>query len=117
MQNISTLPEGFTGSNTAATVAVDSAGRFVYASNRGDNSVAVFAISDHDGTLKLGAACGLWRQELPAISPSIPAINGCWWPTRTRRISSSSPAMGDLDILTPTGNQYPLSFPVCLLFR
>ena len=28
----------------------------------------------------------------PAISPSIPAISGCWWPTRTPPISSSSPA-------------------------
>jgi 6-phosphogluconolactonase len=33
-------------------MAVDSARRFVYASNRGDNSVAVFSIDDHDGTLK-----------------------------------------------------------------
>ena len=52
IQNISTLPEGFTGSNTGATVAVDSEGRFVYASNRGDNSVAVFSVSDGQGTIK-----------------------------------------------------------------
>src|SRR5271156_1942880 len=48
LQNISTLPEGFNGSNTTATVAVDSAGRFLYASNRGDNSIAVFSINDRD---------------------------------------------------------------------
>src|SRR5271156_4048487 len=48
LQNISTLPEGFAGSSTSAQVAVDSSGRFLYASNRGDNSVAVYSINDRD---------------------------------------------------------------------
>src|SRR6202000_2568127 len=46
LHNISTLPEGFNGSTTAAQVAVDASGRFLYASNRGDNSVTVYSISD-----------------------------------------------------------------------
>lgn len=42
-QTISALPAGFTGENTAAEIVVSPDGRFVYASNRGDDSLAVFA--------------------------------------------------------------------------
>jgi 6-phosphogluconolactonase len=53
LQTISTLPKGFSGNNTAAEIEVDPSGRFLFASNRGDdNSVAVFAIDSHAGTLK-----------------------------------------------------------------
>jgi 6-phosphogluconolactonase len=115
IQNISTLPEGFTGSNTAATVAVDSAGRFVYASNRGDNSVAVFSIDDRRGTLKAvqHVDCGGKSPRHFALDP------GNQWLLVANQDSSNivvfarSPRSG---LLTSTGNQYPLSFPVCLVF-
>lgn len=51
IQNISTLPEGFTGVNNSAEIQVDKAGRFVYASNRGHDSIAVFSINSNDGKL------------------------------------------------------------------
>lgn len=50
LQTIAALPEGFTGESTAAEIAVSPDGRFVYASNRGDDSLAVFA-TDPSGTL------------------------------------------------------------------
>ena len=49
-QTLSTLPPDFTGSNTCAKIAIDPAGRFLYVSNRGHDSIACFAV-DHDGTL------------------------------------------------------------------
>ncbi len=49
-QTVSTLPNGFTGENTAAEIAVSPDGRFVYASNRGDDSLVVFA-ADASGSL------------------------------------------------------------------
>jgi 6-phosphogluconolactonase len=49
-QTLSTLAKGFSGANTAAEVAVSRDGRFVYTSNRGDDSLAVFAIAE-DGRL------------------------------------------------------------------
>ena len=52
-QTISTLPQGFQGQNTTAEIQVDSAGKFLYVSNRGDDSIAVFAINEHDGKLSL----------------------------------------------------------------
>ncbi|MFZ0883607.1 MAG: lactonase family protein [Candidatus Acidiferrales bacterium] len=52
LQKISTLPSSFHGENTAAEVVLDPAGKFLYASNRGDdNSVAVFAVDPKKGTL------------------------------------------------------------------
>jgi len=52
-QTISTLPQSFRGENTTAEIQADSAGKFLYVSNRGDDSIAVFAINDHDGKLSL----------------------------------------------------------------
>lgn len=51
VQTISTLPEGFAGENTVAEVVVDDAGRFLYASNRGEDSIVVFSIDPASGTL------------------------------------------------------------------
>jgi len=42
----STLPTIFTGSNTTSEIVVSPSGRFVYASNRGHDSLAVLAIED-----------------------------------------------------------------------
>lgn len=53
IQTLSTLPEGFTGENSGADVHVSPDGRFLYTSNRGDNSLAVFSIAPADGRLTL----------------------------------------------------------------
>jgi 6-phosphogluconolactonase len=50
-QTISTLPSGFSGTNSTAEIQVDRAGRFLYVSNRGDNSIAVFAVDQASGKL------------------------------------------------------------------
>jgi 6-phosphogluconolactonase len=52
-QTVSTLPQGFQGQNTTAEIQVDLAGKFLYVSNRGDDSIAVFAINERDGKLSL----------------------------------------------------------------
>lgn len=48
-RSISTLPDRHTGASQAAHIAIDRAGRRLYVSNRGHNSIAVFALGD-DGT-------------------------------------------------------------------
>jgi 6-phosphogluconolactonase len=54
MQSISSLPTSFHGNNTAAEVMLHPSGKFLYASNRGDdNSLAVFAVDPKNGTLTL----------------------------------------------------------------
>ena len=47
---LSSLPADFAGSSTGADIHVTQSGRFVYASNRGHDSIAVFARAA-DGTL------------------------------------------------------------------
>jgi 6-phosphogluconolactonase (cycloisomerase 2 family) len=50
LQVITTLPTDFTGNSTAAEIAVSPDGRFVYGSNRGHDSVAIYA-ANADGLL------------------------------------------------------------------
>ena len=50
-QTVPTLPAGFTGISTCAEVLVHPNGRFLYGSNRGHNSIAVFAIDPASGRL------------------------------------------------------------------
>jgi len=53
IQQISTLPPDFTGRNTTAEIQIDKPGRFLYVSNRGANSIAVYAVDAGKGTLTL----------------------------------------------------------------
>jgi len=51
LQVITTLPPTFTGDSTTSEIVVAASGRFVYASNRGHDSLAIFAVNEADGTL------------------------------------------------------------------
>jgi len=51
LQRITTLPSGFKGRNDDAEIEVHPSGKFLYASNRGHDSIAVFAIDPAKGTL------------------------------------------------------------------
>ncbi len=51
-ETLSTLPEGFQGDNTTADVHVHPSGKFLYGSNRGHDSIAIFAIDARSGTLR-----------------------------------------------------------------
>jgi 6-phosphogluconolactonase len=51
LQTISALPKTFSGHSEAAEIEVHPSGRFLYASNRGHDSIAVFAIDKNTGKL------------------------------------------------------------------
>jgi 6-phosphogluconolactonase len=51
VQTISNLPDGFTGIDNSAEIEMDKSGRFLYASNRGNDSITVFAVDPVKGTL------------------------------------------------------------------
>ena len=51
LQTLSTLPKDFTGTSHTAEVQVHPSGKFLYGSNRGHDSIAVFAI-EANGTLR-----------------------------------------------------------------
>src|SRR6266849_4183621 len=50
-QTITTLPEGYTERNTCSQIQVSASGRFLYAPNRGHNSIACFAVDPTTGQL------------------------------------------------------------------
>ena len=51
VQTITPLPAGASGVNSTAEVQVHPSGKFVYGSNRGHNSIAVFKVDAKKGTL------------------------------------------------------------------
>jgi 6-phosphogluconolactonase len=115
LQTIPTLPADFTGVNTVAEIRVHPNGRFVYASNRGDDSITVFARDPELGTLSLvqRAPCGGKHPRNFALSP-----DGSWLLCANRDTNNVvafrvDPATGRL---TPNGASVTISKPVCVLF-
>jgi 6-phosphogluconolactonase len=53
IETVSALPKGYTGGVSGADVHVSPDGRFVYASNRGHNSIVVFKVDEKIGKLTL----------------------------------------------------------------
>lgn len=51
LQTVSTLPEDYHGQNSCSQIRIDPSGRFLYAPNRGHNSIACFAVDGSTGLL------------------------------------------------------------------
>ncbi|NHN96294.1 beta-propeller fold lactonase family protein [Acetobacter thailandicus] len=51
-QVITTLPETFTGNNRASEIAISYEGNFVYASNRGSETLCIYSINPESGMLR-----------------------------------------------------------------
>jgi 6-phosphogluconolactonase len=58
-QSVNTLADGFSQPSTAAEIAIHANGKFLYASNRGEDSLVVYAIDPKSGELVL-------RQRIPS---------------------------------------------------
>jgi 6-phosphogluconolactonase len=113
--SVSTLPAGFTGENSTAEVEVDSRGRFLYGSNRGHDSIAVFRINPVSGALTL-IAHTLTRGKEPrhfTLDPS-----GRWLIAGNQ--NSNTLAVFRVDqtagTLSPAGDLVSVGSPVCILF-
>jgi len=50
-QTITTLPEGYSGRNTCSQIQISPSGKFLYAPNRGHNSIAGFSVDATSGRL------------------------------------------------------------------
>ncbi len=115
LQTLSTLPKGFTGKNTAAEVALHPSGKFLYASNRGSDSIAVFAVDVAKGTLapiEVVPTNGKKPRNF-TFDPS-----GAWLlvgnqDSNTIVIFRVDPKTGRL---TPTGKTVQVPTPACVLF-
>ena len=114
-QTISTLPEGFTGNSTCAEVQVHPSGKFVYGSNRGDDSITVFSFDEASGKLKC-----LEHQPTQGKTPRHFALDpaGHWLLAENQ--DSDSIAVFRVDAktgrLSPTGQTVSVGAPVCAVF-
>jgi len=115
LQIISTLRQGFNGANTAATLQVHPNGRFLYASNRGADDIAVYTIDPQAGTLTLVESVPA-QGRTPgsfAIDPS-----GSWLVAANQ--SSDSLVLFRIDPqtgrLTSTGQSFEVGTPSCVRF-
>jgi 6-phosphogluconolactonase len=115
IQTISTLPAGFSGRNDTAEIAMHPNGKWLYASNRGNDTIAVFEVEPGKGTLRLVADVPTGGKEPRhfAIDPAgkyLLAENQNSDTIVTFRID---PASGKL---TRTGDVAQVPAPVCLAF-
>lgn len=53
INSVSTLPIDFSADNYCGDIHITSDGKFLYASNRGHNSIAIFAVDSDDGSLQI----------------------------------------------------------------
>jgi 6-phosphogluconolactonase len=115
LETVSTLPAAFAGSSTCAEVQVHPSGRFIYGSNRGHDSIAVFAVDSSTGKLSL-----LEHQSTQGQTPRHFAIDptGRWLLAENQdsdnivefRIDAASGR------LTPAGQEIKVGSPVCVEF-
>lgn len=70
IQNIGSMPKEFTGINNSSEVTVAQNGKFLYSSNRGPDTIAVFSVDRAKGTLAL-----LQQEPTRGISPRHFAID------------------------------------------
>lgn len=115
VQIVPSLPDTYTGSNTTAEIATDPAGRFLYVSNRGHDSIGIFAIDPASGRLTpIGWESTRGRRpRFFALDPAgrfLYAANEASDTIVTFRVD---PESGMLD---PTGQVVACASPACIVF-
>jgi 6-phosphogluconolactonase len=114
-QTISALPKSFTGHSEAAEIAVYPSGKFLYASNRGHDSIAVFAIDSGKGTLtpvEYASTKGQSPRHF-AIAPGGSLLFAENEKSDNIFLFRINEQTGKL---TPTGQSLEISQPVCVRF-
>jgi 6-phosphogluconolactonase len=115
LQTVPLLPPDFTGRSTAAEIAIHPSGKFLYGSNRGDDSIAVFAVAPATGNLA-------FLQRVPtqgktprhfAIAPSGKLLFVANQNSNNIVIFNLDPATG---ALAPSGKVLDTPSPVCIQF-
>ena len=115
LHRVSSLPDTFDGQKSGAEIAVHPSGKFVYASNRGHNSIAVFKVNPDTGKLSF-----LQHQNTHGKTPRHFAIDpiGQWLLVENQ--DSGNIVVFRIDTqsgrLTETGETVSLGSPVCIAF-
>jgi 6-phosphogluconolactonase len=114
-QTVSTLPDDFEGENTCADVHVTASGRYVYGSNRGHDSIAIFEVDSATGKL----SC-VGHESTLGNTPRNFAID----PTEAYLLAANQDTSNIVTFrldrqsgkLTPTGHSTEVPAPVCIQF-
>jgi 6-phosphogluconolactonase len=115
LQTITTLPKGFTGASSTAEVQVHPAGKFLYGSNRGNDSIAVFSIDARRGTLtplEVVPTQGKTPRNF-GIDPTGSFLFAANQDSSNVVLFRIDPKTGRL---TPTGQVVEVGAPVCVKF-
>jgi 6-phosphogluconolactonase len=112
---VSTLPKEFKGHDDAAEIVVHPTGRFLYGSNRGHDSIAVFSIDPATGTLT-PVEYASTRGKTPrnfAVDPTGSYLLAANQESNGVVAFRIDPKTGHL---TPTGQVLAFPSPVCITF-
>jgi 6-phosphogluconolactonase len=116
LQTISTEPSGYAGPKSTAEIAIHPSAQFLYASNRGHNSIVGYRIDPASGRLSVigYAAEGVAFPRSFAIDPS-----GTWLYVANQKADSIVQFQIALSTgeLKPTGQTTPSITPVAVVFR
>jgi len=115
LQTVPTLPEGFSGRNSCADIHVGPSGKFVYASNRGHDSIVIYAIDESTGKLSY-VGHELTQGRTPrnfAIDPTGAFLLAANQNTDNIVTFNIDQQTGKLQ---PTGRKVEVSKPVCIKF-
>jgi len=115
LQTVSTLPKDFKGENTTAELVVDPKGRYLYGSNRGHDSIAVYAIDPGKGILtRIEDDSTLGKEPRNfALDPTGGYLFAANQNSNTVVVFRVNPKNGRL---TPTGEKADVVSPVCVTF-
>ena len=115
LQVVSTLPGGFHGRNDTAEITVHPSGKWLFASNRGHDTIAVFSIDPATGKLQPAGDFPTGGKE-----PRHFAMDPSGHFLLAENQNSNSLVVFRIDLatgaLTPTGETAAVSSPVCLAF-
>jgi len=115
VQTISSLPKDFTTLNTSAEIVLHPSGKFLYASNRGHDSIALFSVDQQTGKLTFVEHQSVLgkRPRHFTVDPS-----GHWLIAENQDSDSVVTFAIDTDTgkLKPTGQILSLGSPVCAVF-
>lgn len=115
IHHLSTLPDDYDGRSHCADVHVHPNGRFVYGSNRGHDSLAIYSVDQATGRLTTAGweSTGGRTPRNFALTP-----DGAWCIAANQEgdnlvVFAVDPATG---ALSRTGPEVPVPAPVCVLF-
>jgi 6-phosphogluconolactonase (cycloisomerase 2 family) len=115
-QRVPTTPTSYVGDNTGAEIWIAPSGQFVYASNRGHDSIAIFAVEAKSGTIE-----PVGWESVQGKKPRFFGPDPDW--RHLYAANEDSHTIVEFDVnpdtgkLTPTGQVIETGSPACIVFK